>query len=154
MNALNTFRAKVGPGGKRNRRAARRAEERAQGPGNVRLVHAARERLNKDIQAAKDRLNKGIGTIVHEQIQEAFRGVDRKPVVTLKQALEPKINHHDAEAKPASHQAPSLAGDWTPSLARYALQLHADSGLSGRAFAALHNFPENRLRAWRKRLEA
>jgi len=57
----------------------------------------------------------------------------------------------------AAHPEPtapvSLAGRWTPMIARVALSRLDESGLSQRAFAQAEGFPVGRLSTWRKRLE-
>lgn len=47
-----------------------------------------------------------------------------------------------------------LSATWNETIARKALELFEKSGKSQRAFAAEHNFPDSRLRSWKKKLEA
>lgn len=102
MQIMNTFVAKIGPAGKRNRAARRRAERR-----------------------------QGVSQV-------------SAPVSTATETLV------KFEVVPTPLDF-SVA--WDETLARNALETFAKSGMSQRAFAAEHSFPESRLRSWKKKLE-
>lgn len=109
MQIMNTFVAKIGPAGKRNRAARRRAERR-QGSS---AVAVAVSQVSAPVSAATETLVK-------------------------------------FEVVPTPLDF-SVA--WDETLARNALETFAKSGMSQRAFAAEHSFPESRLRSWKKKLE-
>lgn len=98
MQIMNTFVAKIGPAGKRNRAARRRLARRMQGKSMCADVCESVEAL-----------------IIPEPVD--------------------------------------LTGPWDQAVAKQALKLFAESGMSQRAFAAEHSFPESRLRSWKKKFE-
>ncbi len=104
MQILNTFVAKNGSGGKRNRQARRRLERRNQG----RTVCAEPKATRSD----------NVGVVETIVVSE--------PTLDL-----------------------SLV--WDEQLANKALKLLENSGKSQRAFASEHNFPESRIRSWKKK---
>lgn len=106
MIVLNTFVAKIGPAGKRNR-------------------------------AARRRLNRRQGDVVvkdNAQVKGPWQPANTKQVV-----------------KPI--EVFNLSESWDETIARKALALFLQSGKSQRSFSAEHNFPESRLRSWKKKLE-
>lgn len=90
MQIMNTFVAKIGPAGKRNRAARRRLARR-----------------------------------------NMFNRVPTCAIVPAKL---------------------DLSVVWDRELACKAMELFNNSGMSQRSFAAEHNFPESRLRSWKKKL--
>jgi hypothetical protein len=143
MNTQITFKSKNGRGGRRNRRAARRAEERQFGPANVRIVHQQREVLNRELEFAKGRF-----LLTIKRMAEVAASDQVKRSMTRGTVIHNQLDMYHTNKGGFT----DLSQDWNEAKAKYAIELHAKSHLSGRAFAALHGFPENRLRAWRKRL--
>ncbi len=129
MQILNTFVAKIGPAGKRNR-SARRKQAR------ILAYHAARGHVNHVVNRAKEMITK---------IREHKKAVESFANVPLVKKVQEKVL-----------EVPELvdfSGNWDENVAKKALAIFAGSGKSQRAFANEYNFPESRLRSWKKKLE-
>ena len=128
MQIMNTFVAKMGPGGKRNRAKRRRMERR----GNVAVTFKS-----EHSQVPDDLCNEDFGLVgtTHVLNVEAINAGMNKSTETL---VVPEVD---------------LSTVWDEPVARKALAMFENSGKSQRAFAAEHGFPESRLRSWKKKLE-
>ncbi len=144
MQIMNTFVAKIGPAGKRNR-AARRKQDR------ILAYHAARgHQVSNVLTRAKNTVNevlakikkhrKTVESVTDDVVNEDFGLAGTTPGILNVTAI-------------AEVQAPlDFTVKWDENLARKALTLFAESGKSQRAFASEHGFSENRLRDWKKKL--
>ena len=124
MQILNTFKSKIGSGGRRNRKARRRLERR----GHSVVVQSTCSSLPDDL------------------CNEDFGLTGTKPGLLDVKAI------HAAITKPVEAKL-DLTGKWDEQLARKALELFEASGKSGRAFAAEHGISDSKLRSWAKKLE-
>lgn len=125
---IGSFVAKIGPSGKRNRSARRRVERRM-------AYHAAKRQTQSDTTLNNIRAIRS--SVVDDVVNEDFGLVGSTPNVLSHEVFEPKVD---------------LSGAWDETVARKALALFDDSGMSQRAFAAAHDFPESRIRSWKKKL--
>lgn len=139
MQIMNTFVAKIGPAGKRNR-AARRKQARvtAYHQAHGHRVNSSRgnEMLDK-IRAHRKNVSLFTDDVTNEDfgLKGSAPGVLNIPsIVKVQEKLD-------------------LSGNWDENIARKALEMFATSGKSQRSFAAEFNFPESRLRSWKKKLE-
>jgi hypothetical protein len=122
MQIQNTFVAKIGPAGKRNRAARRRLERRGQGKNMcVSVVETA------------------TSPVVQAEIDSLVAELPKIPVSTPEPTVVPAVQL-------------DFSGVWDEPIARKALALFENSGKSQRAFAAEHGFSESRLRSWKKKL--
>jgi hypothetical protein len=131
MKILNTFKFKIGSGGKRNR-ANRRRDQRRQAY-HVALGHKGFEQPSQHSSLPDDLCNEDFGL------------VGTKPGLLDVKAI------HAAITKPIEPKL-DLTGKWDETLARKALALFEASGKSGRAFAAEHGISDSKLRSWAKKL--
>ena len=123
MIILNTFKFKIGSGGRRNRAARRRLERRG---------HVATPKPQHSYPSLpKDLCNEDFGL------------VGTKPGVLDVKTISQR----------QSEQKPDFSGVWDEVIAKKAIALFEKSGKSQKAFAAEHGFSDSKLRSWKKKLE-
>ena len=143
MQILNTFVAKQGPAGKRNR-AARRKQERIAAFHNARQprgthfipTNALNEMLNNIQNHRKTHLLE-IDDVVAEDFGLTGTKLGVIPASVFEPKEEPKVD---------------FSGVWDHTVAQLALKAFEASGKSQKAFAAEHNFPVGRISSWKKKL--
>lgn len=145
MQIMNTFVAKIGPSGKRNR-AARRKQDR------ILAYHAARGHKSSSVHTrAKDAVNEILSNIINHRKTAQLVTDDVCNEDFGLSGTEPGVLSVTEIAKVQA--TVDFSVKWDENLARKALTLFAESGKSARAFAAEHRFSAGRLSDWKKKLE-